>query len=105
MEPNCLPDRHPDPVHAPREQGPSSTFLVRLLCPDGDSGGYLSLVGRVEEFVHEADHLWREEWIVDGVVDAEGGSFHHFDSMETDILQFLDEDTLRQGPGYSTRPG
>jgi hypothetical protein len=79
-----------------------STRQARL---DDDAGCHLALTVDRNQLAHEVDEVGREERIVGGTLQGEREALGHLDIGETHSVQLRDEDTLRQGSGYSPGPG
>lgn len=62
------------------------------------------LAVRRDETAHECEQIVLEQGIEDAIVDPPGPPLDHFHVFEPNLLQFLDEVTLRQGPGHSAGP-
>src|SRR5687768_29381 len=54
---------------------------------------------------HQGHEVIVEQRIHRALVDPPWGSVQNLDRAESDPLHFLDEVTLRQGPGHSAGPG
>ena len=55
--------------------------------------------------MHQPEQSFVEQRVERQVVDAERLALKHVDLTEPGSLEFLDEVTLRQGPGQSPGPG
>lgn len=72
---------------------------------DDHAGGDLVLLFRWDQLAHQGYQVRGEERVAGSAVQSEREPLADVDRREPDSLQFGDEDTLRQGSGYSTGPG
>lgn len=78
---------------------------LRFSSHEGHGGGDVAVLVGWEECAHQIDQLSGEERVPRRIVDGEGTPPDDVELREPDLGDLVCEDTLREGPGYSTGPG
>jgi hypothetical protein len=97
-------DSRPPPLPERSPCGGPVQFLGSQSRLDHDRLSNVVLALGRDQSAHQRDQVAAEQRIERAVIDTPRVSMHYPDVYELGLLEFLDEVTLRQGPGHSPGP-